>query len=72
VSNIINLRPNHADVDEILEDAKGMYKEAFVLGWDKDNYLVCRGSMTMDNKEIIFMIESFKAALLASQYEETN
>ena len=32
MSNIINLMPEDATADEVLEDAKGSYKDVLILG----------------------------------------
>lgn len=69
-NNIVKLVSNDADADEILEDSKGKYKEVFVLGWGKDDYLTGRGSKTLDNRELLFMLEIFKNTLLNAAYED--
>jgi hypothetical protein len=69
-NNIVKLVSNDADADEILEDSKGKYKEVFVLGWGEDDYLTGRGSKTLDNRELLFMLEIFKNTLLNAAYED--
>ncbi len=69
MSNVINLVPDKASADEIFEDCKGDFKEVLILGWDHENLMKAKSSSTLDIKDIVYMIEVFKQALLNSGYE---
>ena len=68
MSNVISIVPNQATADEILDTCKGDYKEILILGWDEEDMLKAKSSSTLDVKEIIYMMEIFKQALLSAGY----
>ena len=68
MSNVINIVPNQATSDEILDNCKGEYKQILVLGWDEEDMLKAKSSSTLDVKEIVYMMEIFKQALLSTGY----
>jgi len=80
MSKIINMFPGggvhahwggSATPDEILKECEGKYSEVFVLGWEKEEgFLVGRGSDTLNVKELLYMLEMFKASLVNGCYEE--
>lgn len=69
--NIIKFYPRNAaeDPDAVLEQAVGHYQDVFVLGWDKDGHLDARATLSMNAAEILWMLEKFKAKLLAGDYD---
>ena len=69
MGNVINILPEKASADEILEDAKDQYKEVLILGWDRDNIMRAKASSTLEVKDIIYIIEVFKQTLISSGYE---
>jgi hypothetical protein len=40
-----------------------------VVGWDEDDNLSARASSALDNKELLYIIELFKIALLNANVE---
>ena len=69
MSNIINLVPAQSTANEILDNCKDEYLDLLVLGWDDDNNLIARASASLDNKDLLYMIELFKVALVTPQVE---
>ena len=69
MSNVINLVPEKASADEILEDAKSEFKEGLILGWDADALMKAKASSSLEVKDIIYMIEVFKQTLINCGYE---
>ena len=69
MSNVINLVPEKASADEILEDAKSEFKEVLILGWDADALMKAKASSSREVKEIIYMIEVLKQTLINCGYE---
>tara|TARA_R110001592_G_scaffold323494_1_gene602802 strand:- start:295 stop:519 length:225 start_codon:yes stop_codon:yes gene_type:complete len=69
MSNVIHINPPQATANEILELCKDQYEDLLVLGWDEDENLSARASSALDNKELLYIIELFKIALLTSNVE---
>ena len=69
MGNIINLVPEKASADEILEDAKSEFTEVLILGWDSENLMKAKASSSLEVKDIIYMIEIFKQTLINCGYE---
>ena len=69
MSNVIHINPPQATANEILELCKDQYEDLLVLGWDEDENLSARASSALDNKELLYIIELFKIALLTSSVE---
>lgn len=68
MTNIINLVPEDVTPDEVLEDAKGTYKDVLILGWDKEGLLNAKSTNSLNIKELIYMIEVFKSVLINTGY----
>ena len=64
MSNIVHMYPTQATANEILELCKDQYTDLLVLGWDEDDYLTARATSALDNKELLYIVELFKVALL--------
>ena len=69
MSNIVHLVPAQSTANEILDNCKDEYSDLLVLGWDDNNNLVARASTSLDNKDLLYMIELFKVALVTPQVE---
>ena len=69
MSNIVHMNPPQATANEILELCKDQYEDLLVLGWDEDENLSARASSALDNKELLYIIELFKIALLNANVE---
>ena len=73
--NVVPLFPANAadDPDNVLAQAKGVYKELLLLGWDADGDLNVRATNALDVQSVLFMIEVFKMKLLSGSYSgDTN
>lgn len=57
------------DADHVLEQAKGKYKEVFVIGLNKEGQLDVR-SNKMAASSLLWLIECFKHNLLSGCYAE--
>ena len=72
MSNVIKMVPDQATADEIFEDCKGEYNEVLIIGWDNENLLKAKSSGSLDIKDIIYMLEVFKQALISTGYETND
>ena len=69
MSNVIQINPPQATANEILDFCKDQYKDLLVLGWDEDDNLSARASSALDNKDLLYIIELFKIAILNANVE---
>jgi hypothetical protein len=69
MSNVIHINPPQASANEILEICKDQYADLLVLGWDEDENLSARASSALDTKELLYIIELFKIAILNANVE---
>ena len=69
MSNVIHINPPQASANDILEICKDQYTDLLVVGWDEDDNLSARASSALDNKELLYIIELFKIALLNANVE---
>jgi hypothetical protein len=69
MSNVVNLMPEDATADEVLEDSKGSFKDVLILGWDEEGVLNAKSTASLDLKEIVYMIEVFKAVIITAGHE---
>ena len=71
MSNIIQLTPEAADADDILEDAKGNFKELIIIGWDKqDDFLRVMSSASLSSADTLFLMKLFETALMTSTLQD--
>lgn len=56
--------------DAVFEQAVGQYSDALILGRNKDGDFDPRASLGMDKKEMLLVIETFKANLINGIYDE--
>ena len=69
MSNVINLMPTEATANEVLEECKGDFEHVLVIGWTADEALTAKSTTSMDMKEIIYLIEVFKQAIIMAGHE---
>jgi hypothetical protein len=69
VSNVINLMPTEATANEVLEECKGDFEHVLVIGWTPQEQLTAKATTSMDMKEIIYLIEVFKQAIITAGHE---
>ena len=69
MSNVINLMPTEATANEVLEECKGDFEHVLVIGWTPDDALTDKSTTSMDMKEIIYLIEVFKQAIIMAGHE---
>ena len=71
MSNIIKLTPEAADADDILEDAKGNFKEHIIIGWDKqDDFLRAMSSSSLSSADSVFLMKLFETALITNVLQD--
>lgn len=58
------------DVDLVLEKAKDTYESVLIIGYDKEGNLDVRSDASINGKEALWLIESFKTKLLNGEYAE--
>ncbi len=69
MSNVINLMPTEATANEVLEECKGDFEHVLVIGWTPQEQLTAKATTSMDMKEIIYLIEVFKQAIITAGHE---
>lgn len=58
------------DPNAVLEQARGEFQNVLILGWNQEGYLEARSDTNMNLKDILFMVELFKAKLMTGEYSE--
>ena len=61
--------PTEATADEVLEECKGGFEHVLVIGWTPEETLTAKATTSMDMKEIIYLIEVFKQAIITAGHE---
>ena len=56
------------DADTVLEEAKGNYASALVIGWDKEGFLDTRSTNNLDQKDCLYLVQMFSHKLLHGDY----
>jgi len=56
------------DPDHVLDEAKGNFESVFLCGWDNEGELDVRCSTNINNKDVLWMLEKFKAKLMNGDY----
>tara|TARA_R100001369_G_scaffold73170_1_gene101676 strand:+ start:54 stop:278 length:225 start_codon:yes stop_codon:yes gene_type:complete len=69
MSNVIHINPPETTANEILEICKDKYTDLLVVGWDDNDNLSARASSSLDNKELLYIVELFKIAILNANVE---
>lgn len=54
--------------DHVLEQAIGHYADVVVIGWSPDGTLDVRSNKGMTGPDVLWLIEAFKAKLVAGHY----
>lgn len=57
------------DVETMLKEAKGCFKNAIVLGYDDDDNVTAHTAGTMKYSQILWLIEQYKAKLLSNEMD---
>jgi len=71
--SVVKFYPKNAatSADNVLEQAVGEFSDVLVIGWDKDGSLDARATLGLkDGGDLLWLIESFKAKLMAGDYAE--
>lgn len=68
--SVVKFYPKDAakDADAVLEQSLGNFSEVLVIGWDKEGFLDARATLGLKNGDLLWLIESFKAKLMAGDY----
>jgi hypothetical protein len=69
VVNIVKTVPADSP-DTVLEQAKGIYKSVFVIGYTDDGFIDARGSPNLDPAQTLYLLEQFKMNILIGDYDE--
>lgn len=72
--NVVKFYPATAaeNPDNVLEQAIGQYESAVIIGYDGEGDIEARASLNLDHKEILWILEMFKADLLSGVYLESD
>lgn len=70
MGQVVKFYPANAadDIDNVLEQSIGEFKQAVIIGWDKDGYLDVRSCTTLSGSDVLWLIEAFKQKLLNGDY----
>lgn len=73
MSEVIKFYPANAakNPDAVLEQAVGVYDQAFIIGYDKEGKLEVRASLNFEMRDIFFAMEAFKHKVLSGDYGHT-
>lgn len=71
VDNVEKFYPKDAakNPDAVLEQAIGEYENVMVLGWNKDGEMDIRSDTGLSKKDILFLLEAFKHAMMSGDYD---
>jgi quinol monooxygenase YgiN len=69
VSNVINLMPENATANEVLDECKDEFEQLLVIGWSEEGLMSAKSTASLDIKEIIYMIEVFKSVIITTGHE---
>lgn len=58
------------DPDAVLEQAIGNYKDVFIIGWDKEDYLDVRSNTNLKANDLLWLLERVKYNLISGEYSE--
>lgn len=72
--NIVKLYPKNAanNPDNVLELVVGEYESVFVLGYNKEGALDARGTTNLTLRDILWMLEVFKARMMSGCFSEED
>jgi hypothetical protein len=72
MTEVVKFYPKDAakSPDNVLEQAIGVYKNVFIVGYDEDGDIDARASLGLTHSDVLWLIESFKAQLLAGEFSE--
>ena len=71
--SVVKFYPKDAakDADAVLEQAQGNFSEVLIIGWDNDGMLDAPATLGLkDGGDLLWLIELFKAKLIAGDYIE--
>lgn len=71
MNDVVKLYPSNAaeNPDAVLEQAVGNFSEVLILGWDKNDTLDVRATLSLsDGGDLLWLIETFKSKLLNGDY----
>jgi len=54
--------------DEVLEKAKDNYSSVILIGWDKEGFLDVRSTNNLDQKDCLWLVNTFSHKLLNRDY----
>ena len=69
MSNVINLMPENATANEVLDECKDEFEQLLVIGWSEEGLMSAKSTASLDIKEIIYMIEVFKSVIITTGHE---
>lgn len=66
MSNVTELFPSKSP-NEVLENAKGNFKDVVVIGFNEEGFLVSIRTMGLSKAEVILALEMYKADMLSGE-----
>lgn len=69
-TNVVELHPHlpqkiDITADSVLENAKGVFKDVMLLGWDENNKLSIWLSEDLDDPEVNYLLDKVKGVFLS-------
>ena len=73
-NNVTKLYPSNAaeNADNVLEQAAKIYEDLLIIGYTPEGDLEVRATTTLNLKDILFLVEIFKANLLSGEYYDED
>ena len=73
-NNIVNMFDTEPTIstEDMLEEAKGHFKDAFVLGYDDEGRLMFSSSNDMTWSDVAFTMQTFLSNLYAGRYHDNE
>lgn len=68
MTNVIKLCPV-LDPDEVLSKSIGEFQSVVIIGYDHEGGLDARASLNINDAEILWLVENFKAKLVGGGYD---
>lgn len=70
ITNVVKFYPMNAALnpDNVFEQAIGQYESVFIVGYNKEGEFDPRASLNLQQKDILWLIETFKTKMLNGDY----
>lgn len=73
MSDVVKFYPADAakEADNVLEQARGVYDQVLILGWDKSGDLDARATLGLEaGADVLWLMETFKHKLMNGDFSD--